>query len=75
MPNLCIDGAAKTLDFYKRTFSAAETVRVDMPADKIGRAEIMIGDSPSCSPTLVTDKGVRRSLRRPSVGRRTGRPS
>ena len=46
MQNVCTDGAAKTLDFYKRTFSAAETVRVDMPADKIGRAEIIIGDSP-----------------------------
>jgi hypothetical protein len=36
MHNLCIDGAAKTLDFYKRAFSAVETERVDMPADKIG---------------------------------------
>ena len=46
MHNLCIDGAAKTLDFYKRAFSAVETVGVDMPADRIGRAEIMIGNSP-----------------------------
>jgi uncharacterized glyoxalase superfamily protein PhnB len=46
MHNLCIDGAAKTLDFYKRAFSAVETWGAICQLTRSGRAEIMIGDSP-----------------------------
>lgn len=44
-PYLCIDGAARALDFYKRAFGAVETYRLDAPGGKIGHAEIKIGDS------------------------------
>jgi PhnB protein len=44
-PYLIIDGAARALDFYKRAFDAKELMRVPSPGDKIGHAEIKIGDS------------------------------
>ena len=44
-PYLIIDGAARALDFYKRAFDAKEMMRIPSPGDKIGHAEIKIGDS------------------------------
>ena len=44
-PYLIIDGAARALDFYKRAFDAKELMRIPSPGDKIGHAEIKIGDS------------------------------
>jgi PhnB protein len=44
-PYLIIDGAARALDFYKRAFDAKELMRIPSPGDKIGHAEIRIGDS------------------------------
>lgn len=44
-PYLIVRGAAAALDFYKQAFGAIELMR--MPhGDKIGHAEIKIGDSP-----------------------------
>ena len=43
-PYLVIDGAAKALDFYARAFGAKEKMRLPM-GDRIGHAEIVIGDS------------------------------
>ena len=44
-PYLVINGAAGAIDFYKKAFGATELFR--MPhGDKIGHAEIKIGDSP-----------------------------
>lgn len=45
-PYLCIKGAASALDFYKQAFGAVETMRIAAPGDKIGHAEIKIGDAP-----------------------------
>jgi len=45
-PYLIIRGAARALDFYKAAFGAVELFRLPMPGDKIGHAEIRIGDSP-----------------------------
>ena len=43
-PYIVVDGAAAAIDFYKAAFGAEEVLR--MPAgDKIGHAEIRIGDS------------------------------
>ena len=39
-----IDGAAAALDFYKRAFGATELMRMPM-GDRIGHAEIKLGDS------------------------------
>ena len=41
---LMVDDAAKALDFYREAFGAEELFRLPM-GDKIGHAEIMIGDT------------------------------
>ena len=43
-PYLIIDGAAAALDFYKKAFGATELMRMPM-GDRIGHAEIKLGDS------------------------------
>jgi PhnB protein len=43
-PYLIIDGAAAALDFYKKAFGATEVMRMPMD-DRIGHAEIKLGDS------------------------------
>jgi PhnB protein len=44
-PYLVVDGAARAIDFYKRAFGAKELMRIPAPNDRIGHAEIKIGDS------------------------------
>lgn len=44
-PYLVVQGAAKVLDFVKRTFDAQELFRMPGPNGTIGHAEFMIGDS------------------------------
>ncbi len=44
-PYLCVDGAAKAIDFYKKAFGATETMRMAHPSGKIGHAEIKIRDA------------------------------
>ncbi|HZQ63296.1 MAG TPA: VOC family protein [Casimicrobiaceae bacterium] len=43
-PYLIVDGAAAALDFYRNAFGAQELFRMPM-GDKIGHAEMKIGDS------------------------------
>ena len=43
-PYLIVKGAAKALDFYARAFGAKEKFRLPM-GERIGHAEILIGDS------------------------------
>jgi PhnB protein len=43
-PSIVVDNAAKALQFYADAFGAKETYRLPM-GDKIGHAEIQIGDS------------------------------
>jgi PhnB protein len=43
-PYLIIDGAAEAIRWYERAFGAAEVLRLPM-GDKVGHAEIRIGDS------------------------------
>lgn len=43
-PYLTLDNAAAAIDFYTRAFGATEVMRMPM-GDKIGHAEIKIGDS------------------------------
>ena len=42
---LAVDDAAEAIEFYKRAFGAKERVKMDAPDDKIGHAELEIGDS------------------------------
>ena len=44
-PYLCINEAAKAIEFYKQAFGAEEILRIGGPAGKVGHAEIAIGDS------------------------------
>ena len=45
MPYLIVDGAARAIEFYRRAFGAKELMRIPAPNDRIGHAEIKIGDS------------------------------
>lgn len=44
-PYLIMRDAARAIEFYKRALGAVELFRFDAPGDKIGHAEIRIGDS------------------------------
>jgi PhnB protein len=43
-PYLTVDGAAEAIDFYKKALGATEVFRLPM-GDRIGHAELRIGDS------------------------------
>ena len=43
-PYLIIDGAADAIEFYKKAFGATEKYRLPM-GDRVGHAELKIGDS------------------------------
>ena len=43
-PYIIVDGAAKAIEFYGKAFGAREIMRLPM-GDKLGHAEIVIGDS------------------------------
>ncbi|HJR26950.1 MAG TPA: VOC family protein [Acidimicrobiales bacterium] len=45
IPYLAVDGAAAAIDFYTSVLDAKERMRMPGPADKIGHAELEIGDS------------------------------
>lgn len=44
-PYLIIDGASEAIDFYSDILEAKERMRMPAPNDKIGHAELLIGDS------------------------------
>ena len=44
-PYLCVDGAARAIDFYTAVLGAIEKMRMDGPDGKIGHAELALGDS------------------------------
>lgn len=44
-PCLAVEGAARAIAFYVEVFGARERMRLAMPGDRIGHAEIEIGDS------------------------------
>jgi PhnB protein len=44
-PYLCVDGAAAAIEFYRDVLGGTERVRMPSPGDKIGHAELQIGDS------------------------------
>lgn len=45
-PYLCVKGAARAIEFYKKVFGATELMRFAGPGDKVGHAEIRVGNSP-----------------------------
>ena len=44
-PYLIVDGANAAIDFYSKIFGATERMRMSSPGDRIGHAELEIGDS------------------------------
>ncbi len=56
-PYLVVDGAAEAIDFYKRVFGATEQMRMPTPENKIGHAEIRIGDSVVMLADAVAEMG------------------
>jgi PhnB protein len=57
-PYLCVKDAARALEFYKKAFGAKETMRMAQ-GDKIGHAEIRIGDAPVMLADEFPDMGFR----------------
>ena len=44
-PYLVVDGAAKLIEFMEEVFDAEEVERIAAPGDRVGHAEVRIGDS------------------------------
>ncbi len=44
-PYLVVNGAAAAIEFYKKAFGAAELMRLNGPGEKIGHAEVKIGEA------------------------------
>ena len=45
MPYLIVDGASAAIDFYCAVLGATKRMRLPAPDDKVGHAELQIGDS------------------------------
>jgi PhnB protein len=45
MPYLIVDGASAAIDFYCSVLGARERMRMSAPGDRVGHAELEIGDS------------------------------
>jgi PhnB protein len=56
-PYLVVDGAESAIDFYRRAFGATEHMRLPM-GDKLGHAEIRIGDSMVMLADECPDMGI-----------------
>ena len=44
-PYLVVDGGSAAIDFYREVLGATERMRMPAPNDKVGHAELEIGDS------------------------------
>jgi PhnB protein len=44
-PYLIVDGASDAIDFYTKVLGATERMRMPAPDDKVGHAELELGDS------------------------------
>jgi PhnB protein len=58
-PYLCVDGASAAITFYCDVFGAAERMRLPAPDDRIGHAELQLGDSVIMLADEYPDIGVR----------------
>ena len=61
-PYLIVDDASAAIDFYTRAFGASEKFRLPM-GDKIGHAELQIGDSV----VMLADEFPERDIRGPKA--------
>ena len=44
-PYLIVEGAGAAIEFYRSVFGATERMRMPAPGDKVGHAELELGDS------------------------------
>ncbi|MGH3909344.1 MAG: VOC family protein [Pseudonocardiaceae bacterium] len=58
-PYLCVDGAAAAIDFYTRVFGATERMRMPGPDDRIGHAELQLGDGVIMLADEYPEMGIR----------------
>jgi PhnB protein len=65
-PYLIVKGAAAALEFYKKAFGAVETVRMQ-DGERIGHAEIVIGDSH----VMLADEHLEMGAKAPEPGSRS----
>lgn len=61
-PSLIVDGAAAAIDYYRAAFGATEIMRLPM-GDRIGHAEVLIGDSH----VMLSDEWPDMNLRGPKA--------
>ena len=61
-PYLIVDDASRAIDFYTRAFGATEKFRLPM-GDKVGHAELQIGDSV----VMLADEFPERDIRGPKA--------
>jgi PhnB protein len=57
-PYLCVDGAARAIDFYTEVLGASLKMRMDGPDGTIGHAELALGDSIVMLADEYPDMGV-----------------
>lgn len=68
-PYLCLEDAARAIEFYAKAFGAKETMRIAQPDGRIGHAEIRIGGAP----IMLADEFSRDEIPQPEVvGRHAG---
>jgi len=58
IPYLCVQDAARALDFYGKAFSATEAMRLSEPGGKVGHAEILIDGARIMLSDEYPDHGV-----------------
>lgn len=58
-PYLIVRGAAQAIEFYKKAFNATELLRMGSHDERIGHAEIQIGDSKVMLADEFPDMGAR----------------
>ena len=68
-PYLIVDGAANAIEFYVKAFNATEVMRHHGPGEKIGHAEMLIGNSHIMLADEMPEMGFRgpKSLGGPAV--------
>ena len=59
IPYLHVDGAAEAIEFYTRVFGARERMRMGAPGDRVGHAELEIGDGLLMLADEFPDLGIR----------------
>lgn len=58
-PYLIVSGASDAIDWYGKVLGATERMRLPMPGDKVGHAELELGDSVIMLADEFPDMGVK----------------